>query len=366
MYVLLAIGVSVQRLALGKQNTFRTFRASFPNLVAGLDLYAGHPGQHDDFFRYSPAFALAFAPFSVVPEWLGLVAWNTVNALALYWAVRRLLPRRESQLVLLLVMGDLARSLQSCESNALVTGLMIAAFLSYEAGRLWRGALAVAGGAAIKLFPMGAALFAVLRRDRRRALAALAVVGVAFVVLPAVVIGPHALLDQYVSWFAREQSESHKPMFSVMDLAIAWTGYAGSYLPFQLAGLAVLFLPTLLRRDALDDPDWLRLLLCSVLGFSLLFNYGAEPPTYIIATTAIAIWFAAGPRTAPRTALVALTLAVTTGSNLDLWPHRFRLELMDPLRVRVIPVLVVWLVMQVDLLRWPRGAVVPAHGKAAA
>lgn len=355
-YVLLAVGVSVQRLVLGKQNTFRIFRHSFPNLLAGVDLYTGHPGQHHDFFRYSPTFALAFAPFSVVPEWLGLVAWNTVNALALYWAVSRLLPRRQSQLVLLLVMGDLARAMQSCESNALVTGVMIAAFLSYEAGGLWRGALAVVGGAAIKIFPVGAGLFAVLRRDRWRAFGALAVVGVVLVLLPAVVIGPHALLDQYVSWFGREQHHDHKPMFSVMDLAFDWTGYTGSHLPFQGTGLAVLFLPTLIRRDALGDPGWRRLLLCSLLGFSLLFNYGAEPPTYIISTTAIAVWFAAGPRTALRTALVVLTLAVTTGSNLDLWPHRFRLEVMDPLGLRVIPVLVAWLAMQVDLLRWRRGA----------
>ena len=352
--VLLAIGVSVQRLVLGKQNTFRIFRYAFPNLLAGADLYTGHPGQHHDFFRYSPTFALAFAPFSVVPEWLGLIAWNTVNALALYWAVSRLLPRRESQLVLLLAMGDLARAMQSCESNALVTGLMIAAFLSYEAGRLWRGALAVVGGTAIKLFPVGAGLFALLRRDRRRAFGALAVVGVVLVLLPAVVIGPHALLDQYLNWFSREQHHDHKPMFSVMDLAFEWTGYTGSHLPFQLTGLAVLFLPALLRRDALADPGWRRLLLCSLLGFSLLFNYGAEPPTYIISTTAIAVWFATGRRTALRTALVAVTLAVTTGSDLDLWPHRFRLEVMDPLGARVIPVLLAWLWMQADLLRWRR------------
>jgi hypothetical protein len=369
VYVLLAVGVSVQRLVLGKQNTFRIFRHSFPNLLAGVDLYTGHPGQHHDFYRYSPTFALAFAPFSVVPEWLGLIAWNTVNALALYWAVSRLLPRRESQLVLLLVMGDLARSMQSCESNALVTGVMIAAFLSYEGGRLWRGALAVVGGAAIKLFPVGAGLFAVLRRDRRRAFGALVVVGVALVLLPALVIGPHALVDQYVSWFAREQRHAHKPMFSVMDLAFAWTGYAGSHLPFQLTGLAVLFLPALLRRDALEDPRWRRTLLCSLLGFSLLFNYGAEPPTFIIATTAIAIWYATGPRTVPRTALVALTLLLVTGCGLDLWPRTFRLEVMDPLKLRTIPVLIAWLAMQVDLLRWPRvGAAVaaePAEAEAA-
>ena len=360
VYLLLATGVSVQRLVLGKQNTFRIFRYSFPNLLAGADLYTGHPGQHHDFFRYSPTFALAFAPFSLPPEWMGLIMWNAVNALALCLAVSKLLPRRQAQLVLLLVMGDLARSLQSCESNALVTGIMIAAFLAYEGDRHWRGALAVVGGAAIKLFPVGAGLFAVLRGDRRRAFGALVVVGVAMVLVPAFVIGPHALVDQYLSWFAREQFHSRKPMFSLMDLAFSWTGYSGSHLPIQFAGLAVLFLPTLLRRDAIADPDWRRTLLCSLLGFSLLFNYGAEAPTFIVATTAIAIWFATGPKTVLRAALLAVTLILVTGCDLDLWPRAFRLQVMDPLRLRTIPVLLAWVAMQVDLLCWPRVAVVPA------
>jgi hypothetical protein len=355
-YVLLAAGVAVQRLVLHKDNTFLIFRWSFPNLLAGADLYTAHPGQHHDFFRYSPTFALAFAPFSVVPEWLGLVTWNVVNALALFWAVSRLLPRRQAQLVLLLVMGDLARSMQSCESNALVTALMIAAFLSYEGGRRWRGALAVVTGAAIKLFPMGAGLFAVLRGDRRRAFGALALVGVVVVLLPALVIGPHALLDQYLSWFAREQRHAHKPMFSVMDLAFVWLDYSGPHLPIQAAGIAVLFLPVLLRRGAIGDPAWRRSLLCSLLGFSLLFNYGAEAPTFIIATTGIAIWFATGPRTVPRAALLALTLLVVTGCALDLWPREFRLQVMDPLKLRTVPVLFAWLAMQADLLRWRRPA----------
>ena len=354
VYVLLAVGVAVQRLVLQKQNVFRIYRWSYFNLLAGVDLYTGHPGQHHDFFRYSPTFALAFAPFAVVPEWLGLAAWNIVNALALYWAVSRLLPRRWAQLVLLLAMGDLARSMQSCQSNPLVTALMIAAFLSYGGGRLWRGALATASGAAIKIFPVGAALFALLRRDRWRALGTLAVVGVAILVVPAVVIGPHALLDQYVSWMAREVRHSGKPMFSVMDLAFAWTDYSGSRLPIQLTGFALLLLPPLLRRDAVEDPAWRRTLLCSLLGFSVLFNYGAEPPSFIISTTAIAVWYAAGPRTVPRAALVAFTLLMVTGSDLDLWPRTFRLEVMDPLKLRTIPVLLAWAAMQRDLVRWPR------------
>lgn len=352
LYVLLAVGVTVQRLVLHKQNVFRIYSGAFHNFVGGLNPYAAHPDQYRDFFRYSPTFALAFGPFAVVPEWLGLAAWNTANALALYWAVRRLLPRAQAQLVLLLAMGDLARTMQSCQSNGLVTALMIAAFVAYAGGRLWHGAVAVAAGAAIKIFPVGAALFALLRRDRWRALGLVAAAVTALALLPVVFVGPHELLLQYSRWAAQEHAETFKPMYSVMDLLDAWTGYYGPRLPIQLAGLAILLAPLALRRGVRDDPAWRLTLLCSLLVFSVIFNYGAEPPSFVISTTGIAVWYAAGRRTKVQGVLLGLTLALVTGEGLGLWPDAIHHAWMDESRIRVIPMVAAWIAMQWDLLRW--------------
>ena len=353
LYVLLAAGVTAQRLVLHKQNVFRIFSSAFHNLVAGRNIYAAHPDQYFDFFRYTPVAALAFGPFAVVPEWLGLAAWNTVNGLALYWAVRRLLPRAQAQLVLLLVMGDLARTMQSCQSNGVVTALMIAAFLAYAADRPLRGALAVAGGAAIKIFPVGAALFALLRRDRWRALGMVAAAAaVIFFVLPMAFIGPRDLVIQYARWAAQEHAETFKPMYSVMDVLDVWTGYYGPRLPIQLAGVAILLLPLALRRRPQDDPSWRLTLLCSLLVFSVLFNYGAEPPSFVIATTGIAVWYAAGRRTKLQGVLLGLTLALVTGEGLGIWPQAIRHAWMDDARIRVLPVLAAWIAMQWELLGW--------------
>ncbi len=357
-YLLLAVGVSVQRLVLHRVSDFRIFSFAFRDLVAGLDPYAAHPGQYFDYFRYSPVFALAFGVFALPPEWLGLVLWNACNALLLLWAVRRLLPREQAQVVLLLAAGDLARAMQSAESNGLVAALMIAAFLAYEGERPARAGLAVAAGAAVKIFPLGAGLFALLRRDRWRALAWLAAALVLFfVAIPAAVVGPHALVVDYVRWSAQERAETFKSMYSVMDLLDAWTGYYGPRLPVQLVGLAVLLLPLALRRRALLERRWRLTLLASLLVFSVLFNYGAEPPSFVIATTGIAIWYVAAGRTRLQAVLVVATLALVTGEGLGLWPRAMRLGWMDPARIQVVPVLAAWLAMQVELLQWRPWAV---------
>jgi hypothetical protein len=359
LYVLLAAGVAVQRLVLHKDNVFRIYTSAFRNLVAGRNIYAAHPDQYFDFFRYTPIAALAFGPFAVVPEWLGLAAWNSVNALALYWAVRRLLPRAQAQLVLLLVMGDLARTMQSCQSNGVVTALMIAAFVAYAADRPLRGAFAVAGGAGIKIFPVGATLFALLRRDRWRALGMAAAAVAVLALLPALFVGPRELLLEYSRWAAQEHAETFKPMYSAMDLLDAWTGYYGPRLPIQVFGLIVLLLPAALRPAARDDAAWQRTLLCSLLVFSVLFNYGAEPPSFVISTTGIAVWYAAGRRTKVQGVLLGLTLALVTGEGIGLWPQVIRHGWMDESRIRVIPVAAAWIAMQWDLLSW-RAAPAPA------
>jgi hypothetical protein len=301
-----------------------------------------------------------------VPEWLGLAAWNSVNALALYWAVRRLLPRAQAQLVLLLVMGDLARTMQSCQSNGVVTALMIAAFVAYAADRPLRGAFAVAGGAAIKIFPAGAALFALVRRDRWRSLGMVAAAAaVFFLVLPMAFVGPRDLVLQYARWAAQEHAETFKPMYSVMDLLDAWTGYYVPRLPIQLFGLILLLLPAALRRAPRNDPSWQLTLLSSLLVFSVLFNYGAEPPSFVISTTGIAIWYAVGRRTKVQGVLLGLTLALVTGEGLGIWPRAIYEGWMDESRLRVVPVAAAWIAMQWDLLGWRVApAPVPAEPEA--
>lgn len=350
LYALLALAVAAQRYLLHKANVFLIYRTSFSDLLGGVNLYAAHPGAYWDFFRYSPTFALLFAPLAVLPVPAGLALWCLVNFLALYAAVWRLLPERQAKLVLLVALGDLIRSMQSCQSNALIAALMIAAFLAYERDRPWRGAWAVTAATMVKLFPASAGLFALLGRGRGRALAALALAGVALVLLPLPITGPHLLVREYGWWMGLERAETYKPMRSVMDLMDAWTGGYWPRWPIMLAGLLVTLLPVVLRRDAWTRRDFQLRLLGSLLCFSVLFNYGAEAPSYVISTTGIAIWYSTGPRRPQHDVLLLLTLLLVTAPNLDLLPSTWRDRVIDPARLMVVPVLAAWLLMQVEML----------------
>src|SRR5665647_3543431 len=113
----------------GPDNNFLIFRWSFLNLAAGNDMYAAQPQHHTDLYKYSPSFAVLFAPFALIPFSISLAIWDALNTLLLFFAVDRLLPTRQATVALALIYLEALRSMQRSQSNALVTALVIMAYL---------------------------------------------------------------------------------------------------------------------------------------------------------------------------------------------------------------------------------------------
>lgn len=348
VYLAAAIIVTWQQHGAGHHGVYDLYRIAFDDLRAGRDLYATTN------YRYSPTFALLFAPLAVLPLTAGLLVWCLLGFLGMYAAFEvllRHLPPGRRRLAQLLILGEVVRCMQNTQSNALITALMIAAFLAYERAWPWRGAWAVTVGAAIKVFPAGAGLFALLRPRPARAILALAAAGAVLLAAPMLVTGPQLLLQQY-HWWITEAPGPVRRFYSAMDLFGVWTGAAVPHLPVQLLGLALLLGPVFLRRGAWDAPAFRRLVLYGVLGFSLLFNPRAESPTFVVGMAGVVAWWADGPRERWRTVLLVLAVALVTGLRSDLVPRAWRNEWLDPLRIMTIPVLAAWAAMLADLARF--------------
>jgi hypothetical protein len=334
-----------------RRGNFEIFRAASRHLVDGSDLYAHYPDQLQDQFKYSPTFALLFAPFAWMPWPLALFLWNALNALVLFVAVERVLPQRQAMLALGLLAPEVLRSMQNAQSNALVAGLIILAYASIERGRTWRAALAVAVGACVKIFPLAALTFAIPRRRALRSGVAAAAAGVGLVLLPLLVTPPATLVAQYRSWRAIETLDTTQRWFSVMELAHRITGADLPNWPIQLAGTLALLLPLAFRRERWDDARFGLQFLCSVLLYVTLFNHQAERASFVIAFTGIAVWFASEPRTAWRTALFGVAfVAIPLMSTLIPLPTDLRTPGVVLLRLAV-PTLLVWVAIQCDLWR---------------
>lgn len=329
---------------------FEIFRTASRHLVSGIDLYAKYPDEHSDRFKYSPTFALLFAPFAWMPWPLALFLWSTLNALVLFVAVERALPGRAGLLAMLCLLLEVLRGMQNAQSNALVAGLVILAFAALERANAWRAAAAVVLGACVKIFPLAALTFAIPRRLALRTGAWALGVGAGLVLLPLLIMSPATLAAQYGWWRGVESSDAQQRWFSLMELVHRWTGASWPNWPVQLAGTLVLVAPLALRRDRWDDARFRFLYLCSVLLYMVLFNHQAERASYLIAFVGATLWYAGSARERWQSWMYGIAF-VTIPLMSTLVPGAlFRTPTATLYRL-AIPALAIWLAVQWEMMR---------------
>lgn len=340
------------REAARPSGNFEIFRTASLHLFDDRDLYAEYPDQHSDRFKYSPTFALLFAPFAWLPWPVALFLWSSLNALLLFVAVERVLPGRAGLLALAFLHLEVLRGMQNAQSNALVAALMILAYAALERTHAWRAAAAVALGACVKIFPLAALTLAVPRRLALRTGVAAAAIGGALIVLPLAVTSRATLVAQYASWRGIEASDAAQRWFSVMELAHRWMGVAWPNWPVQLVGTLVLMAPLALRRDRWDDARFRLLYLCSVLLYVVVFNHQAERASYLIAFAGAAVWFASSPPERWRTVLFTIAFSTITLMSTLVPGAWLRTSTMMLYRL-ALPTLAIWVAIQWELLKPP-------------
>jgi hypothetical protein len=360
LYLVSAIGVAIQRSAFSPENNFLILRAAFVHLTTGQDLYAAYPALHADFFKYSPTFALLFAPFALLPLVPGYILWSVTCASAVFLGVTRALDPRSATIALALTWLAVVGDLQRAQSNALCAGLMILAWGWYERGAEWRPAMAVAAATFVKIFPVVTLAVTAFHPRMMRRGVAFAGVMLAGVALPLLVTSPASLAMQYRSWFAIETRDAAPlPRYGtggadlyagIMGQFRVWWGVQWPHWPTQLAGAVILLAPLALQRGRYENRQFRTLFLASVLVFCVLFNHQAESPSYSIAIIGASMWFAVSERAWWRTALIVAAIVVVNLMSTDLMPRPWYKAWYVPYLVKTVPLIPLWIVMQAELL----------------
>jgi hypothetical protein len=347
LVVLIATGICIDRHC----NNFLIFRSAFFHLREGRDLYAAYPGEHADLFKYSPTFALVFAPFALLPFTTALFLWNLLNVGLVYLGIRLVVPEPQRLAAIQLTGIGLVTIIDGTQSNGLVAGLIVLAFAALERDRLLLAATSIAGGALIKLFPLAALSFAVPRSDRTRFARRALVVGGALATLPLLVTGASGLLRQYRSWYALGAVDAADRGASVMRLAHLLFGYNGPNWPIQLAGTIALVLPVVLSWEHWRDATFRRSFLASLLVYAVIFNHKAEQPSFVIAVVGVAIWYAVSSPSAWRTVTTGAVFVATVPVFVTVVAPGLVASTIDgPLLVAAGTCVVAWLTMQGELL----------------
>jgi hypothetical protein len=359
LYVITIIVVAVGKAYgdRGPDNNFLIFRWSFLNLASSHDMYAAQPQHHTDLYKYSPSFAVLFAPFALMPFAISLALWDALNAMLLFHAVERLLPSRQAAIVLTLIYFEVLRSIQRSQSNSLVTALVILAFIAFEQRKQLGAAVAIAIGTAVKIFPLAALALAVFHPRRFRIALYMLVAMTIVIVLPLLVVSPAELAAQYQSWRAVEATDALSVggggggglYGGVMQQLRFLFGVSWPNWPVQLVGTVLLMLPLVRWRQWAVFEFRLRFL-CALLVYMVIFNHQSESPSFVIAVTGIAIWFVTTPRTWWHTTVMVLTILVVSISSTDITPRSWQRDFFVHYRLKTIPCTLAWITMIWELL----------------
>jgi len=332
-------------------NNYLIFKQSFFHLIEGKDLFILYPKEHWDLYKYSPTFSLMMAPLAILPDVVGLFIWNLLNALVLFFGIKKLqLPARFkgiefskiSMFIILFVGLELMTSLQNEQSNGLLAGLIILAFVFLEKEKIWLGTLCITLTFYIKIFGIVAfALFLVYPQKGKFILSS-AVWMIVLALLPAVFVGFDQLIFLYESW-GRMLGEDHAASYgySVMGWLQIWFGLEVSKNVIVLLGVALFCLPLVKFKRNLNYEFRWRLLV-SILIWVVIFNHKAESPTFVIAMSGVGIWYFFSKKTKVNLALVILAFVFTSLSPTDLFPRFLRESFVIPYVMKAMFCILIW------------------------
>lgn len=313
LYVAAIIFISLRNLSLpwgdlfadggffSHYNNYIIFKQSFFHLIASQDLYIHYPLEQYDLFKYPPTFALLFAPFSMLPDFLGYSTWTALNLLLPVFAIYKLQgvsSRVKAIMSALLLLEGFTSALNS-QSNGLMLGLLLFAFVAMQNGRISQAVLFIWLTAFIKLF--GILFFAMLLvfpGAVKKSLVRVPVIFGALYLLPLPVLGWEGLQRQYASMFnLLAHDHGYFVKYSVMGWLQQWFGLRPNKNLILILGLGLQCLPLLAfiikqklwRSGSLEQMNskslerWQFLFAASWLLWMVIFNHMAESATYVIA-----------------------------------------------------------------------------------
>jgi len=333
-------------------NNYIIFKQSFYHLIGNQDLYREYPAEQWDLYKYSPAFSLFFGVMAVLPDFPGLLLWNLVNALIIFFAVcyLPLISEKNKLLILLAVLIELLTSLQNEQSNGLMAGLIILGFALLEHNKYFWAAFCLVFSIYIKIFGLVAFALYLLYPRKWQLVGYTLLWSVVLLLLPLLVVQAEQLMFLFQSWrnmLAQDHSVSYG--ISVIGWLKTWFNLEPPKIAVLLTG-AVLFCMPLLRFRQYKDYYFRLLILASVLIWVLIFNHKAESPTFIIAMCGVALWYLPLERKPLNLLLFVLAIVFTSLAPTDIFPKFIRKNFFEPYVVKAIPCILIWIKLSYDLI----------------
>jgi Glycosyltransferase family 87 len=362
LWFLLAFIAVLVELQRGSINNYLIFKNVFWHTWHQENLYIHYPGEYKDLNHYGPLFSFIILPFAILPDWLGVILWAIANTWMLLYAIQQLpISEKNKNIILLFTSIEMMTSIHNVQFNTTAAAWIILSYVLTKKNQTALSCLLIVAGFLIKVYGIVGILFIVFSQERKKFLGYLIFWLIVLYSLPMVISSYQFIYQSYFEWFralvdknsVNIQLKSYGIDISVMGMIrriFSIPGFPNWII--ILPAVAAIFMPLLFsqrRREIPFQLNYLSLLLISIC----IFSTSAESPTYVIAVTGVALWYAISVKdeTIVNKLLPALVLIFTSLSSTDLFPKFFKNEWIKPYSLKALPCFLVWLKILSALLK---------------
>ena len=370
LWFLLPAVFAMVKYSLGTKayNNYLIYKHVFLNIVRQANLYDFYPDSYLYQNHYGPSFSLIIAPFALMPDSIGILLWCLANALFLFYAIKKLpLEPKAIQMIMSISLLEMCGSIQSQQFNPMLCSWIILAFVHVMKGRTGIAAFFISGGLLVKLYGIVGLLFTPFSGRYRSMIVWMITAVLILACIPMLYGDASFVLHSYVDWYHRLLGKNQENIMtnftdgmqdiSAMGMVRRITGISSLSNILFLFPAGVLTLLPLLKRAHYDDNRFKLFYLAQVLIGLVIFSTSAESPTYVIAVTGFAIWYAAFGEDRPQWMkwMLVLLFLLTILSSTDVFPSYIRNSLIKPYALKALPCVLAWGVITVQLLFYRRG-----------
>ena len=354
LWMVVTVACSLFKLYKGYYNNYLIFSQSFWHALDQLPLHVEYPEKYGDLFLYGIPFTGLIAPFSILPDKVGMVLWCIANSYFLYWAIKSLgFERGKFAVIIWLSVYDLYEAVFYQQYNIGIAGLILFSFVLIEKKKEFWAALPIMFGLMTKVYGVVGLAFFLFSKRKLHFLWGILCWGAVLFVLPMLYSSPQYVIDSYKEWWEvlRYKNDLNTlcsyTNVSLLGMVRKMTGAtAYSDLWIIIPGL-ILFVAPYFRLNQYGNKAFRLSFLASALLFMVLFSTGTENCGYIAAMVAVGIWYVSTParRTTPKQVafLLGFCVLLTIVLSSELTHRSIRAHYIEPYALKALPCFFIWL-----------------------
>jgi Glycosyltransferase family 87 len=361
IWFLLAIIAVLVELHRGSINNYLIFKGVFWHTINQSNLYIYYPGEYLDLNHYGPVFSLFIFPFAILPNWLGVILWAVLNAWILFYAINQLPVSPSSKNIILLLSSiEMMTSIHNVQFNPMLTGWLILTFVCINKDKTALACFFIVAGFLIKIYGLAGILFFFFSKEKLKFVTCLLFWLILLFLLPMTISSPSFIIQSYLDWFhALVDKNAVNIRLDSYGIDLSVMGMIRRVLKIDTLTNASILIPAiiaisipLLKIRLYDDINFRLSYLALILISVVIFSSSAESPTFVIAVTGVAIWYAINytEKRGLEMVLLVFVMCITCLSNTDLFPKYIYNHVIKPFSLKALPCFIIWIVLLVNLL----------------